>query len=507
MKISKQNLKDISQLIFDGYLSSDVFLENTYITIRTLKTYEREKLFTKYKHLSKSQNLFIIIELLSISIKSIGGIEFNDKEKFYQTLLKTPSFFIMFMYRHYNKIEDKIDSLIKIIDFYVESTESKYYWNLFKNTQRTVDFNMIRQLNQFQYYWIVLSSFRETLETEKREWSKIEYMTNSICAFTNPKAYRRVKGRMNISETLNPEYESKLDFRNRVLARLERSGKEEISVHESEMIGENVVSQDQKVFDQLRRKEEETKEEYADRINEMMKEQIKGKVTDEHDEQVRLYEVNLFKKLLIEKRVKVEVAKKIREQRKFSQTEDLNQMIGQDEILKEEITVIGDDKDLEELDIQVKEKGYYHNGVSYLEIVNERAFSSIPKEEKEKAFKIIMEAEIDIEKATETFLKNLYKDDTKNNEKAKVVIDQTDNIDVGLKEEDTLESCEVKNAAEVASKMDIVINSGKDLVTEKKVQNKKKLERYHNALDRRNSFLKNRKSSEDLDEMFFDESK
>ena len=113
MKISKQDLKDISQLIFDGYLSTDVFLADTYFTIRTLRTEERHKLFTRYKYLFGSQNFFIMMELLSISIKSIGGIEVEDN-KIFQKLLRSRSLFTLFLYKESEMLEKSVFDATKV---------------------------------------------------------------------------------------------------------------------------------------------------------------------------------------------------------------------------------------------------------------------------------------------------------------------------------------------------------------------------------------------------------
>ena len=477
MKISKQNLKDVSQLIFDGFLSDDLFFFNTYFTLRTIRTDERESLLSRYKYLSKSENFFIIIDLLTISIESIGGIKIIDKKRLHEKLLKMPSFLIMILYKKYDSIENKINSLIKIIEYYLQTDESKYFWRLFKNTNRVINFNEFKKINNFQYYWIVLNSHDDLFEEEKREWAKIEYMTNSICAFVNPSSYRRVKSSMNISEKISKEYDSKLKSRTDALLRLEKSRKGEINIDEYE----EFVSSDLKIFSQLRKKESETKEEYTRRIEEMMIEQMKGNVVDDHDKQVRLYEINLLKKLLIEKRVKTEVMRNIRNKKKFVETEDMNK-ISEDGIFREEVSVLGDSF---QFDNQLKDLGFYHNNVSYLEIINEKAFSSIPKEEKERAFKSVMECGIDVEKATETFLKNLYKDNKKTTEKSEdktsfdkaTIGEQVKNLKVDLTESDTFDEKlnvneNVKNAAKSASKMNIVINSGKDLTSQIQKRNK-----------------------------------
>jgi hypothetical protein len=61
MKLTKCHIKDISNLIFQGYLTCDVFLLDSYITIRSLTTKEREEIIEKYKYLSQIYNFQIVV--------------------------------------------------------------------------------------------------------------------------------------------------------------------------------------------------------------------------------------------------------------------------------------------------------------------------------------------------------------------------------------------------------------------------------------------------------------
>jgi hypothetical protein len=307
----------------------------------------------------------------------------------------------------------------------------------------------------------------------------------------------------------------------------------EVSIQEDDEDQKGLVCADKEIFDRLQPKDDETKEEYSDRINELMKQQIQGKVLDSHDRLVRQHEENLLKKLLVKRRVETEVRRSVRKRNSLSLNVDKTNL---DEygIFKEEVIEIGDDKQIEVMDSEVKQKGFYCDGVSYLDIMREKAFYSIPQDEKIKIFEEVMKAELDIEKATDVFLKNLYKDKKSNVDDEKTDIRQSestlngntqslpqehdskslndsgdDKIVVELREESTfdenIESLEknekdaFKLAAVKASKMDLKIKE-KDLIQERKRKQKQINENFNSALERRNEAIQN---STESDQMFF----
>jgi hypothetical protein len=229
---------------------------------------------------------------------------------------------------------------------------------------------------------------------------------------------------------------------------------------------------------------------------------------------VRNYELNLLHRLLLAKRVKIETARYVKAKYRSDERENV-EYLGGDRVF--------------ELDEEAKAKGFYQDGVSYLDIVSEKAFVSIPKNEKEQVFKDVMALELNLEKSAEVFLKNLYGDNYKDHNfdqleaaeqpiqiktrnpitpeiksASKVPNDPSDKLDVGLKQETDLEPIEVRNAAEKAAKM--TINAGnKDLLKQKMVQGKNKMQRFQKAMDRRDSAngVKKTNSEPDVDQMYF----
>lgn len=492
MKISRQNLEDVSHLVFDGFLSEDVFISDTYFTMRTLTTEERLELSDKYKYLPKAYNLSLIIELLSCSIYKVGGIKIEQKVAV-RFLSKCQSFLCLYLYELYNKLDARVSSSQKCIDYFIESKESKYFWGLFKLTHQQRNFDTLKHINQFQYYWVVMNSYKDMLDGEKREWSRTEYMTSTICAFVNPQAYRKAKNKMNVSDRF-AEYEDKLVFRKKMLEEIEKLEEIEIEDEDEATTENGLVSADRHVFDQLKKKDDETKEQYADRVNDLMMQQISGKVIDEYDEQVRKDETDLLRKLLLEKRVRTEVIRGIRENR--TNEDAARAGLSPEGILREEEAIIGADEQLDIIDESIKKKGFYHDHVSYLDIVEEKAFTSIPKNEKEAVFDEVMTMALDIKAATKVFLNDLYKDDKKEG-------NGTEGQDKGQQPIETharlaktdrqgLEPLEdAKLAAEKASKMNIGETINKpDLLDTKKQENDEKVKRYYEALDRRNMVIK-----------------
>ena len=517
MKMKKSHLSDISSLIFQGFLTSDVFIDNVYITLKTLTTEEREEISSQFKYLPRNYNFLLILELILYSIQVVGGHKV-DKQRIKKFLLDVRSTVVLFLYDQYNEMEKRIEDCIKFVDYYIDSNESKYYWGIFKNTSRDIDLHEIRHVNQFQYYWIVLNSIKDQTNEEKREWSKIEYMTNSICAFVNPKAYRKVKDKMDISKQLDSE------SRNReILKILEKTG--EVDIDEKIIVSQEngLIDANKGFFDQTIKKENESDEEYKDRINEMMKKQCSGDVADEHDKIVRDYELSILKDNLLRKRKEVEIYKYIKKTRNLSQSDTINQTIIKDGILREESSIVGDDDQINKLNEETREGGYFYNGVSYAEVMDQRGFNSIPKVEKERIFNEVMTAELDIKSEADVFLKNLYTDKDNKDSRSietdqpintigsqkQVIVETPDGpqvIEVGLKEEDKFEESEIdhKSAAEKAAHMNVSVDE-KDLILEKNKREKEKNQRIQNVLEKRNQIVqtKNDNDNEDLDQIIF----
>jgi hypothetical protein len=501
MKMKKCHLDDISNLIFQGYLTTDIFIKDTFFVIKSLTTEEREEISLRFKYLSKSYNFYLILELLSYSVQVVGGFKV-DRKTVKRFLLDCRSIIPIFLFEHYNEIEKRIDECSKFIDYYIDTNESKYYWGIFKNTSRDINFQQIKHVNQFQYYWIVSNSIKDKFEEEKRLWSKTEHMTNTICAFVNPKAYSKMKSKMSITDQLN------VNDNKEILQILETTGEVEVE-EQKEKTPEGLVDTSQKVFNDIKRNSGESEEDHKKRVNELMKRQCSGEVIDDHDKIVRDFEVNILKANILKKRKETEIYRYIKATKKNQ--EDNVQVMTEDGILKESSSYLGNDEEVDKLDEELKSKGYFHDGISYHEIFSQRGFCSIPKVEKQKVFDEMMSLKLDIKNEADLFLKNLYSDNNSQEaNKTNQIVDPIGNMDLQNKmslqssnESTNDDQTSFKNAAQKAANMNVSVQE-KDLIKEKSREEKEKKYRIQKMLEVRNQVLKvEEKQSEDLDQMIF----
>jgi len=465
--VTKNDLSLLSKLVFESFVTQEVECVGFHFVLRTLTTNERENVFRKYRYLSNRYNLFLVLDILSYSIVYIDGNDFIREE--HKDFLKNiNSKIILFLFYEYQKIDEMVTESSKFIDYFLETRESRNMWLVFKSCCRTGLFE-IKKLNQYQYYWIIVNCFKDSSDKEKKEWSKVEYMTNSICAFVNPKGFRSAKHKGIVEQLEENEDKEK----QKIIEELESGHKVDESYYDPN-----------DVFASMNRQEGETEEEHEARVNILMEKRLKGEVVDEYDDIIRKDEIAHLKKFLREKRVQVLVDREVRKRngQKFDQLEVL-----ENESIKIQIE-------------EEKKKGFYHDDFSFLEIVRMKDFSAIPKKEKEVAFKEAMEEQINIDIEVEHFLKSLSKQDTKDtiannelstigNKNSNTSGSQTDSSN-DLTRKDIL-----KTAAEKASNMNIDI-SDIDLIKQRQEKNK----RTERALNARNQT----KPQEDIDIMRFD---
>lgn len=450
-KVTKEDLQNLSELIFDNYCFHEFELLGINFILRSLKTDERERIFRKYKYFSKNQNISLILEILSNSLMYINGLEF-EKEKHKHFLSFFSLKIILKIFEEYQKNESKIENSSKFIDYYIETRDSRSSWIVFKTCSRITDPFSIKKLNQYQYYWILMNSFKDSFEEEKRIWSKVEYMTNSICAFVNPKAFRKSKDQMSIVEQLE---ESEDKSKKKIIEEFEQG--EKIEVKESN-----------DVFSSLEKMQNESEEEHESRVNILMEKTLKGELVDEHDRLVRDSELEFLKKFLREKRTQVLVEREVfkRQGTKFDSVD----------VLENEVLKIQLEED--------KKKGFFFEDFSYLEIVRMRDFVTIPKNEKEKAFEEVMQEEINIDLEVEHFLKNLS-NDSKHDENVseKEYIYNEEEVDRDSQNNSNRDSKEYikKSAAEIAANMDVDIK-GINLIE----QRENKIKKLNNIMQNRN---------------------
>jgi len=473
--VTKNDLDVLSKLVFDSYITQEVEFQNCHFVFRTLSTIERETIVRKYRYLSNKHNLFLILEILSSCIVFVNGEQFVKKDHEYLIKL-LDSRVVLKLYDFYQELNEQQEQASQFIDYYIETRDSRNSWLVFKTCSRMIDAFSIKKLNQYQYYWIVLNCFRDTSEEEKRQWSKIEYVTNSICAFVNPKAFKKSKSQMNISEQLSQNE----DMTKRKIVEQLETGSEYIEVETNN------------IFSTLERMPGETEEQHEIRVNTIMEKTMNGELIDDHDIIVRQNEINVFKSFLREKRIKVAVERELHKRRgmNFDST-----------------VLLENDESRKQLD-EDKKKGFFFEDYSYFQIVIMRDFAAVPKKDKEKAFEEVMSELIDVEKELKSFLKSLSNSSSNDNDLSEglghnLECNQQDIIDI--KTSDASEAQADKVLESIASKVakmsvDVV---GVDLMKKRN----EKIKRTQDAMDRRKvleSINEESLDQEDLDTMSFE---
>ncbi len=460
-KVTKQDFELLYDLIFNSYTTCDFELIGLHFTLRSLTTQERDAIFRKFKFLSNKHNMRLVLEILSFSVFYIDGHKF-EYEKHRRFLYKFNSKLILKLYFEFQKLEESIAESSKFIDYYLESRESRNMWSVFKTCSRVKDAFDIRKFNQYQFYWIVSNVYKDSLNEEKKVWSKVEYMTNSICAFLNPKAFRKAKSQMSIVEQLEQQEDKE---KQRIVDELER-GK----------VVETVKSND--VFSSMERQANETDEEYEYRINTLMEKTLKGELVDEHDRLVREDEIKFLKKFLREKRLQVLIEREKQERSPYR--------FDSSEVLENEASKIQFEED--------KKLGFFHDNFSYIEIINMKDFVTLSREEKQKVFDEVMNE--DISKEVDSFLKSLSEEESRISSEVDKPITISDKLENASEGEADIKNV-LRTTAEKASNMSVNIKNV-DLLE----QHQEKIRNAIKAINRRN--VPNLEQETDLDVMKFD---
>lgn len=468
-KVTKRDFELLSNLVFDSYTTREVELANHHFLLRSLTTKEREDISRCYQYLSSKFNIMLVLDVLIRSIVYIDGSEFN-KEKHASIFKRFNSRLVFKLYEEYQLMDKEIIDSSKFIDYYLETRESRNMWSVFKTCSRIQDAFSIKHLNQYQYYWIVTNVYKDSLEKEKKSWAKVEYMTNSICGFINPKAFRKSRSGSSVVEQLEQQEDK---VKQRIVEELEYGERQQV-----------VESND--VFSSMAKQDEENDEEYEARINILMEKTLSGELVDEHDRIVRASEIECLKSFLREKRTQVLVEREVYAQKGIE--------FDDSSVLDNEAYKIQLEED--------KQKGFFHDEFSYLDVVMMKDFASVPRREKEIAFEDVMNEYIDIDKEVEHFLKSLSGDS--NTSKQTLSSQQQDTMDNRHSDDsegetdfvDDVDMNVARNAAEQAAKMDINVKNV-DLFK----QRKEKMQKAVRVLNRRNI---KPKQDPDLDVMKFE---
>jgi hypothetical protein len=487
MKKSDKVFEDVYSLIMEGYVSHTFEFYTTIVTMRSLKKNERLELSEKYKFLPKIYNFNLMIEIVSASLCKICG----NKIEFAKTLKYVSKFrpsIIVELYEQYEQLEIRVNSAINKIDEFVKDSYSRNLWNIFQGATYNIEF--IHNMNDVQFYWIIINKQTDLIENEKRSWHKFEYMTSYVCAFTNPKAYNKVKGTMSVSKKFDTDNEE-----------FDENGEEKTS--------EGLVDLGANIANQFKRKEGETKQQYADRVNQVMIDEVSGKKLDDHDLAIINYLKRALKKNLLKKRTEVEIARYFKAKRtEVDEEENLNVTLSKAEI------IVGDDETNEKIVNSSKQAGFYHENVSYEDIINDKAFSELKIDVKKLVFDETMNEKIDIEQKALEYqqsLQNKSKDkplpikkDIVRDDKGESIKEQDEDIEVGLVDESVFDETEdeYQNVVKAAEKKEINIEA-RDILEEKKEQQRRIKENAQKIMLKRKMGLK-KLQNDNLDSISFE---
>ena len=475
MNLTKSDLELVSHLIFDSCITSEFEFSGVFFLFKTLSTDERNSIELKFRHKTHKQNIVLVVNILTYSIVCIDG-DVVDKKELEFKLWRMNSIIILKLYEFYQQLDKKVIEVSQFVDYYIESKESRSHWTVFKTCERTNNLFSLKKLNNYQYYWIVMNVFKDQLEEEKKLWGKVEYMTNSICAFVNPKAYNKVKGQIGVSEQFE-KYENK--DKQAIVEKLEK--------------GESVSSSEQNtkkdIFSSLQQLPGETEEQHIVRVDQMMHKCMSGEDVDEYDKVIRETEMNNLYEELIEKRQKICIEK------------EAYRRLGTSKDVLENERSINENKEL-------STKGYFFEDVSYFEIVNKKDYMGLNKKYKQEIFDKAMSAQFDLEKEIVMLLKKLssffgvnesnveHQDDMKQCD----IIDLTSkHVSQSQADISKVENVVYKNAAEQAANMNIDVKSV-DLIQQKK----EKINRVFDVLEQRKNNINNSlEDDEETDVMRF----
>jgi len=481
--ITKTDLELMSNLVFDSCITQELEFSGVHFLFSTLSTEVRRAIETKFRYKSNKQNISLVVKILANSIIAIDGEEVA-KDELEFSLWRLNSKIILKFYEFYRQLDEKVSSISKYIDYYLETKESRSNWTVFKVCSRSNDLFFIRKLNQYQYYWIVMNVFKDQIEEEKRQWSRTEYMTNSICAYVNPKAYRKSKGEKSITDQFE-QYEDKQ--KKDIVDKIEK-GEKIVEVQQENQ------QQVHTAFTSWTKMSNETEEQHAARLEEMMKVSLSGEDSDNFDKIIREECMNSLYKNLIDRRKKILIEKEAFKKRNLS-------------------TDVFENEQTKKEDEELKKKGYYCEGISYLEIINRKEYMILSKKYKLQTFEKAMTEKLDIEKDVENFLKSLSKlpniieDD----------VEHQNDLDVGETKEPAVIGAS-HNEADSSNKAQSIYRNAAERAASMKIhvepvnlldQKKEKNNRISDALEARKnmkSFEKKDISEEDesLDVMRFD---
>jgi hypothetical protein len=389
--------KDIHSLIFDGHLKTTIKFNDFVIVIRTLNAAEEDYVIETYQNLPKVYNTAAAIDTIQRSIYSINGCIIKNDDTCRKIIQKWPQQIVAKMFRQYIILVNRAKVAVSLINDFVETDESKLRWSVVKATKSSINSATItgrpdfenKGLTFIQQLWIFSNQKQDENDDNKLQWSRIEYMTESICTFINPKAMDKIQNR----KKLLKDEEFKREQREEMKQIQEKS-------NEKVMI-ENTADD---LFDSLNRRSGESAIEYTKRYQTAL---VRSQKEDEHDRIVREYEEYEFCRQLRIKKENSRRSKLLHDKRIASAIViELPNAPSHIQVGYQQVSTLGDDA---ATDVKIQEQNtgnvYFVNGVDYSEIIEIVSFKMLKN--RDNLFKMVMnESDDDTLQWINVYIKN-----------------------------------------------------------------------------------------------------
>jgi len=356
---------DIRSLIFNGFIAETIKFDEFIVTIHTLGTAEENSIIETYEHLPNEYNLMAAVDTVQRAVYFINGCKITDETK--KLIYDWPRQIITKIFDIYLTMADRVRTATKLINEFIKTDESKLRWAVIKSTKTSLNSVAItgnielesRGLSYIQQVWIFLNQQEDSVEQNKLDWNKVEYMTDTICTFVNPKAMQQVQSRKKLLQD-----EQAIKEKRNEIQQIEQDSKEKLMI-------ENTADE---LFDALSRKQSETVLQYHDRVEKSI---VKAFSEDEHDKIIREYEENEFRKQLRIKKENARRAKILHEKKMVNAIViDVPALKGI-EVGFHQVSTLGDDI------IEVQETGLWIvNNVDYADVVSITSFSLLKNRDK-----------------------------------------------------------------------------------------------------------------------------
>lgn len=371
--------KDINSIIFDGHLKSTIKFNDFVIVIRTLNAAEENFVVETYQDLPNVYNTMAAIDTIQYSIYSINGCIIKSNDDCRKIIQEWPSQIISKIFNEYIKLVNRAKKAVSQINDFIETDESKLRWSVVKGTKSSLNSATITGKSEFenkgltyiQQLWIFLNQQNDSIEDSKLQWSRVEYMTESICTFINPKAMDKIQNR----KKLLKDEELKREQRDEIKQIQQQS--------DQKLMIENTADE---LFDALKRKQGESAIDYTKRFQNVLTRSMKE---DDHDRIIREYEEYEFCRQLRIKKENVRRSKLLRDKRMTDAVViELPNAPKGIQVGYQQVSTLGDDIDYE---VKIQEQNvnnpYFVNGIDYTDIFDIVSFKMLVN--RDKLFKMV----------------------------------------------------------------------------------------------------------------------